>query len=261
MTVAGDVAADGGADLADARRRGGRVRPRCRPRSTWSASCYVGTQRVRVEDPAAAARDALDLVEAAGGSLAGQDERAGGEVSLTVRVPVDRFRPTLDDVAALGVELASAPSRPRVTDRSRRPAGPARQRPGQRRSPPGPVRRRGRRQPGGGDRDRAHRTGGRGRVARRAAPVARGPGRSVDPLHPVRRGGGSGRGRRARRRPGLRRRAAGRLGGDAGRRFGAGRRGRVPAARDPAPARRRDRVRRGASPSHPRTRAIGPGAP
>lgn len=114
-TVAGDVAADGGADLADAS-SGGRGATEVSAQVDLERIVYVGTQRVRVEDPAAAARDALDLVEAAGGSLAGQDERAGGEVSLTVRVPVARFRPTLDDVAALGVELERTVEAEEVTD-------------------------------------------------------------------------------------------------------------------------------------------------
>ena len=62
--------------------------------------------RVRVEDPATAARDAVALVEDAGGSLAGLSESEGQDtVTVTVRVPVDGFRPALDALGELGTVL------------------------------------------------------------------------------------------------------------------------------------------------------------
>lgn len=76
---------------------------------------YQADLAVRVEDPSAASREALDLVERAGGSLASQND-AGSDVTLVVRIPVDRFRPTLDAVADLGVELHRTLDAEDVTD-------------------------------------------------------------------------------------------------------------------------------------------------
>jgi hypothetical protein len=67
---------------------------------------YTADVRVRVEDPAAAAAEAITLIEDAGGSLAAQSEREGEDVvTVTVRVPVEGFRPALDALAGLGTVL------------------------------------------------------------------------------------------------------------------------------------------------------------
>jgi len=67
---------------------------------------YTADVRVRVDDPAATAAEAITLVEEAGGSLAAQSEQEGEDVvTVTVRVPVEGFRPALDALAGLGTVL------------------------------------------------------------------------------------------------------------------------------------------------------------
>jgi hypothetical protein len=67
---------------------------------------YTSDVRVRVDEPSDAAADAIALVEAVGGSLAAQSEQEGEDVvTITLRVPVEEFRPALDGVAALGEVL------------------------------------------------------------------------------------------------------------------------------------------------------------
>ncbi|HEX7132524.1 MAG TPA: DUF4349 domain-containing protein [Iamia sp.] len=67
---------------------------------------YTSDVRVRVDEPADAAADAIALAEGVGGSLAAQTEQEGEDVvTVTLRVPVEEFRPALDAVAGLGEVL------------------------------------------------------------------------------------------------------------------------------------------------------------
>jgi hypothetical protein len=79
---------------------------------------YTADVRVRVEEPTEAAAAAIALVEEAGGSLATQSEREGEDVvTVTVRVPVEGFRPALDAVGGLGEVLDRHVEAEDVTDR------------------------------------------------------------------------------------------------------------------------------------------------
>jgi hypothetical protein len=81
------------------------------------AAQAVDVEADRIVEPADAARDAIALAEAAGGSLSGQSEVDGeDEVTVTVRVPVAEFRPTLDAMADLGVVLDRRVDAADVTD-------------------------------------------------------------------------------------------------------------------------------------------------
>lgn len=78
---------------------------------------YTAEVRVRVDDPSAAADQAIDLVEEAGGSLASQTEVEGQDlVTIIVRVPVDGFRPALDALGELGTVLDRQVDAEDVTD-------------------------------------------------------------------------------------------------------------------------------------------------
>ncbi len=78
---------------------------------------YTADLRVRVDDPAAAARQAVALVEEAGGSLASQTEVEGEDrVTVTVRVPVGGFGSAVDALAELGTVLDRHVEAQDVTD-------------------------------------------------------------------------------------------------------------------------------------------------
>jgi hypothetical protein len=63
---------------------------------------YTADLRLRVDDPSAEARRAVEIAEAADGQLDSQNEDAGDRVQVTVRVPSEDFREVLDDLAELG---------------------------------------------------------------------------------------------------------------------------------------------------------------
>jgi uncharacterized small protein (DUF1192 family) len=67
----------------------------------------TGTMTVTAEDPSDAAREAVRIVETAGGRVDARSEYApsGGDLgsaSLTLRIPADKLQGVLDDLAALG---------------------------------------------------------------------------------------------------------------------------------------------------------------
>ncbi|HWH98464.1 MAG TPA: DUF4349 domain-containing protein [Pseudolysinimonas sp.] len=67
----------------------------------------TGSMTVTADDPIAASRDAVRLVEAAGGRVDGRTEYAPangdkGSASLILRIPADRLQAVLDDLAELG---------------------------------------------------------------------------------------------------------------------------------------------------------------
>jgi uncharacterized small protein (DUF1192 family) len=67
----------------------------------------TGSMTVTAEDPSDAAREAVRIVEAAGGRVDARSEYApsGGDLgsaSLTLRIPADKLQAVLDDLAALG---------------------------------------------------------------------------------------------------------------------------------------------------------------
>ena len=67
----------------------------------------TGSMTVTADDPIAAARDAVRLVEAAGGRVDGRTEYApangdAGSASLVLRIPAERLQEVLDDLAELG---------------------------------------------------------------------------------------------------------------------------------------------------------------
>lgn len=67
----------------------------------------TGSMTVTADDPLAASRDAVRLVEAAGGRVDARTEYApangdAGSASLTLRIPADRLQGVLDDLADLG---------------------------------------------------------------------------------------------------------------------------------------------------------------
>ena len=68
---------------------------------------YTADLTVRVADAGAASLAATKIAEKAGGYLADQKADLGGqrESTVTLRVPAERFRPALEDVAALGKAL------------------------------------------------------------------------------------------------------------------------------------------------------------
>ena len=68
-----------------------------------------GSMTVTAEDPAAASKEAVRLVEAAGGRVDGRDEYAPsngdmGSASLTLRIPAEKLQSVIDDLAALGID-------------------------------------------------------------------------------------------------------------------------------------------------------------
>lgn len=67
----------------------------------------TGSMTVTADDPLAASRDAVRLVEAAGGRVDGRTEYApangdAGSANLILRIPADRLQGVLDDLAELG---------------------------------------------------------------------------------------------------------------------------------------------------------------
>lgn len=67
----------------------------------------TGSMTVTAEDPIAASREAVRLVETAGGRIDGRTEYApangdAGSASLLLRIPADKLQGVLDDLAALG---------------------------------------------------------------------------------------------------------------------------------------------------------------
>jgi uncharacterized coiled-coil protein SlyX len=67
----------------------------------------TGSMTVTADDPIAAARDAVRLVESAGGRVDGRTEYApangdAGSASLLLRIPADKLQGVLDDLAELG---------------------------------------------------------------------------------------------------------------------------------------------------------------
>jgi uncharacterized coiled-coil protein SlyX len=67
----------------------------------------TGSMTVTADDPIAAAREAVRLVEAAGGRIDGRTEYApangdAGNATLLLRIPAERLQGVLDDLAALG---------------------------------------------------------------------------------------------------------------------------------------------------------------
>lgn len=67
----------------------------------------TGTMTVTAEDPAAAAREAVRLVEAAGGRVDGRSEYAPtggdkGSASLVLRIPAAELQDVIDDLSELG---------------------------------------------------------------------------------------------------------------------------------------------------------------
>lgn len=67
----------------------------------------TGSMTVTADDPIAASRDAVRLVEAAGGRVDGRTEYApsggdAGSATLTLRIPADKLQSVLEDLGALG---------------------------------------------------------------------------------------------------------------------------------------------------------------
>jgi uncharacterized coiled-coil protein SlyX len=67
----------------------------------------TGSMTVTAEDPIAASRDAVRLVESAGGRVDGRTEYApangdAGSATLILRIPAERLQEVLDDLADLG---------------------------------------------------------------------------------------------------------------------------------------------------------------
>jgi uncharacterized coiled-coil protein SlyX len=67
----------------------------------------TGSMTVTADDPIEASRDAVRLVESAGGRVDGRTEYApsngdAGSASLLLRIPADKLQGVLDDLAALG---------------------------------------------------------------------------------------------------------------------------------------------------------------
>ncbi|GHF23460.1 DUF4349 domain-containing protein [Pseudolysinimonas yzui] len=67
----------------------------------------TGSMTVTADDPIAASRDAVDLVEAAGGRVDGRTEYApsngdAGSATLVLRIPAERLQEVIDDLAELG---------------------------------------------------------------------------------------------------------------------------------------------------------------
>lgn len=67
----------------------------------------TGSMTVTAEDPIAASRDAVRIVESAGGRIDGRTEYApsngdAGSASLVLRIPAERLQEVLDDLADLG---------------------------------------------------------------------------------------------------------------------------------------------------------------
>lgn len=77
---------------------------------------YTSDLRIRVDDPSAAATDAVQVAEDAGGDLDSQREDISDEVRVSVRVPSERFREVLDQLAALGIVLERSVDTEDVTD-------------------------------------------------------------------------------------------------------------------------------------------------
>jgi len=67
----------------------------------------TGSMTVTADDPLEASRDAVRLVEAAGGRVDGRTEYApangdSGSATLVLRIPAERLQEVIDDLAALG---------------------------------------------------------------------------------------------------------------------------------------------------------------
>lgn len=67
----------------------------------------TGTMTVTADDPIAASRDAVRIVESAGGRVDGRTEYApangdAGSATLTLRIPAERLQAVLDDLGELG---------------------------------------------------------------------------------------------------------------------------------------------------------------
>ncbi len=116
--IADEGAGGSGDDVdAEAPGSGGDLGAQAPPEENAERIVYTADLRVRVDDPAVAAAEAVELVEAAGGSLAAMTESEGADtVSVTVRVPVDGFRSALDALAELGTVLDRHVEAKEVTD-------------------------------------------------------------------------------------------------------------------------------------------------
>lgn len=71
----------------------------------------TGYATVTADDPLAASGDAVTIVEAAGGRVDGRSEQAPtngnkGSVTLTLRIPADKFTATLDELTDLGRDVS-----------------------------------------------------------------------------------------------------------------------------------------------------------
>jgi hypothetical protein len=79
---------------------------------------YSGSITIRVRDAEDAATDAAELAGGAGGFVAAQDSQLEGdrEISMTLRVPSDRFEEVADQAAELGVVQARTVDSEDVTD-------------------------------------------------------------------------------------------------------------------------------------------------
>lgn len=71
----------------------------------------TGYATVTADDPLAASGDAVKIVEAAGGRVDGRSEQAPtngnkGSVTLTLRIPADKFTATLDELTDLGRDVS-----------------------------------------------------------------------------------------------------------------------------------------------------------
>lgn len=77
------------------------------PEETERDVIVTGSMTVTADDPIAASREAVDLVEAAGGRVDGRTEYApsngdAGSATLLLRIPAERLQEVIDDLAELG---------------------------------------------------------------------------------------------------------------------------------------------------------------
>lgn len=108
---AGEAVAGAGSDAGDL------VAQQGEPVNGPRRIVYTSDLRVRVDRPTSAARETIQIAEAADGELASQSEDVNDDqVRVTVRVPSDRFRRVLDDIAALGEVLERHSDTEDVTD-------------------------------------------------------------------------------------------------------------------------------------------------
>ncbi|MEZ5178230.1 MAG: DUF4349 domain-containing protein [Acidimicrobiales bacterium] len=107
-------ASGGSSGLATGEQAGG---PSARPVEDRRIA-YTADLTVRVPDAEAASSRATAIAERAGGYLAGQEADLAGDrtSTLTLRVPAERFRPTLDALGELGQVLDRKIGSTEVTD-------------------------------------------------------------------------------------------------------------------------------------------------